>query len=544
MPQSRLLRGTFILSSAIFLSKFLGLIFVIPMAAIVNDKGMALYGYAYIPYTIILSIATLGVPSAVSKFVSKYNAIGDYYTGRKLFRSGLLLMTLTGFAAFLILFFAAPEIAPLVVKDDATRGNDLEDVIMVIRLVSTALIVVPVMSVMRGYFQGFQSMGPTAVSQVVEQILRILFALVGAFLVVFVFGGSISVAVGLATFAAFVGALGGLTVLVRVFLKRKKLLDRQLAESTVNSNISLVNMYKEIVAYAIPFVVVDLAIPLYLLIDELTVNKTLMSQGYGQLAAETVFSTLDQLSQKLIMIPVALSTALAVTLIPTITRSFSTGKYRLMHNQMTQAFQIVLFLTVPAAVGLSVLSYPIFGTLYAGNHVELGGLIMRWYAPSALLFALFDTTASILQGINQQKFAVLNLLIGLLLKLLLNEWLLTLFHGIGAIIATDIGFVCSIVLNVIAIRAYAQYNLKFIAKRALLILLFSGLMAAVVLIVTLPFPHGSPLLQNWAGSLLVMVIGVVAGGACYGWLAYRSNLAGQILGDRFSFLKRRNGVSK
>lgn len=544
MSQSRLLRGTFILSAAIFLSKFLGLIFVIPMTAIVGEKGMALYTYAYIPYTIILSIATLGVPSSVSKFVSKYNALGDYHTGRRLFRSGILLMGITGIIAFLILYFAAPEIAQPVVKAHPKQGNDPADVIMVIRLVSTALIIVPIMSIMRGYFQGFQSMGPTAVSQVVEQILRILFALLGAFFVVVVFKGSISLAVGLATFAAFVGAIGGLVVLVRYFIKRKKHLDRQLAESPVNSNVSLINMYKEIIAYAIPFVIVDLGVPLYLLVDELTVNKTLMGMGYEQKHAETVFAILDQLDQKLIMIPVALSTGLAVALIPTITNSFSSGKFSQLHRQITQAFQVVLFLTIPAAVGLAVLSYPIFGTLYSGNHIVLGGEILRWYAPTALLFALFDTTASILQGINQQKFAVLSLLIGLLIKLLLNEWFISMFHGIGAILATDVGFLVTIILNVIVIRAFAQYDLTFISKRALLITLFSGLMAVVVLIVTLPFPHGSRMLDSWAGSLFVTVIGVAFGGACYFWLSVRSNLASQILGDRFSFLKRKKGVSR
>ncbi|HET7580021.1 MAG TPA: polysaccharide biosynthesis protein [Bacillales bacterium] len=544
MPQSRLLRGTFILSAAIFLSKFLGLIFVIPLNAIVGPKGLALYAYAYIPYTIILSVATLGVPMAVSKFVSKYNAIGDYHTGRRLFRSGLLLMSLTGVAAFLILYLLAPEIAPLVVKSNPSSGNDPADVIMVIRLVSTALIVVPVMSLMRGYFQGFESMGPTAVSQVVEQILRILFGLIGAIFVVFVFNGSYSTAVGYVTFGAFIGALGGLAVLVRYWLQRKPHLNQLIAKSRVNSNVPLKKMYKELIAYAVPFVAVGLAISLYQLVDELTMNKTLMSIGMNQGNADKIFGVLEQNSHKLIMIPVSLSTALAVTLVPTITNSFSSGKYRLMHHQMTQAFQVVLFLTIPAAIGLFVLAYPVFGTLYGIDEIKLGGHILRWYAPTALLFASFSITSSVLQGINQQKFTVFSLLVGLLLKLLLNEWLLTLFQGgVGAILATDIGYFCSVMLNILVIRTYTQYRFTFIAKRALLILIFSVLMAIVVLLVTWPFKIGNPLPETWFGALGIMVIGVVTGGACFFLLAYRSNLAGHILGDRFSFLKRRKGGS-
>lgn len=547
MTQSRLVRGTFILSAAIYFSKFLGLIFFIPLNALVGEKGMALYLYAYTPYMIMISMATLGVPMAVSKFVSKYNAQGDYQTGRRLFRSGLLVMTLTGFTAFLLLYLLAPEIAPLVVKAHSSTGNDPQDVVKVIRLVSVALIVVPAMSLIRGYFQGFQSMGPTAVSQVVEQILRILFALAGAVFVVLVFGGShISMAVGFATFAPFVGALGGLAVLIRFWLKRKKHLDRQLAQSRNHSNLPLTGIYKELITFAIPFVAVGLAIPLYRLVDQLTINQILMSQGLEQIEAEKIYANISGLAQKLIVIPVAFSTALSMTLVPTITSSFSSGKYRVMHNQMTQAFQIVLFLTIPAAVGLSILAYPVYGTLYGVDGIQLGGEILRWYAPTALLFASFGITAAILQGINRQKFVVFSMLVGLLLKLLMNEWLVTDFHKIGAILATDIGYLCAITLNVFVIHSYTEYKFRFIAKRLSLILLLSAVMAAAVWLFTLPFTMGHPDPGDWSWlrALGITATGVIVGGGCYLGLALRSNLGKQIFGDRFSFPKKRKAETQ
>src|SRR4051794_11157450 len=104
MSESRMIKGTLILSAATFFSKFIGMLFVIPLNAIVGNDGGYLYAYAYTPYSIILSISTVGVPLAVSKFVSKYNALGDYYTGRRLFRSGLLLMTITGILGFIIMY--------------------------------------------------------------------------------------------------------------------------------------------------------------------------------------------------------------------------------------------------------------------------------------------------------------------------------------------------------------------------------------------------------------------------------------------------------
>src|SRR5699024_2521572 len=159
-----------------------------------------------------------------------------------------ILMMITGVFAFFLLYLLAPKIRPLVVNDGSLQGNQAEDVVRVMRLVSIALIVVPITSLMRGFFQGYQSMGPTAVSQVLEQLTRILFALSGATIIVFVFGKKfISTAVGFTTFAPFVGALGGLAVLIWYWYKRKKHLDKQLQQNQINSQLSLKSIYKELI---------------------------------------------------------------------------------------------------------------------------------------------------------------------------------------------------------------------------------------------------------------------------------------------------------
>jgi O-antigen/teichoic acid export membrane protein len=203
---SKLLRGTFILTLGTMISKVLGLFYVIPFDAIVGKEGTTLYQYSYVPYTIFISLATAGIPLAISKFISKYNALEEYAVGRKLFKSGLIVMMATGVVSFLLLYFSAPILGDMIIKDK-DQVTKVEDVITVIRAVSFALIVVPFMSLIRGYFQGHQSMGPTAVSQVVEQIARIAFLLVGAFIVLNVMDGEVVTAVSISTFAAFVGAV-------------------------------------------------------------------------------------------------------------------------------------------------------------------------------------------------------------------------------------------------------------------------------------------------------------------------------------------------
>ncbi len=221
MGDSKMMRGTLVLTAATLLSKILGFIYIIPFAALVGQSGIALYGFGYTQYTVLLSLSTLGVPLAVSKFVSKYHSLGDYETGHRLFKSGIWVMLGTGLLSFLLLFLAAPVIAPYILKNPI--DNSLEDLVFTIRMVSFALIVVPVMALIRGYFQGFQSMGPTSVSQVLEQLVRIIFILTMAFAIVQFGNGEIGTAVGFATFGAFVGALGGLAVLIYYWSKRKKI---------------------------------------------------------------------------------------------------------------------------------------------------------------------------------------------------------------------------------------------------------------------------------------------------------------------------------
>ncbi|WP_331713799.1 oligosaccharide flippase family protein [Lentibacillus sp. JNUCC-1] len=167
------------------------MIYVIPFQELVGETGGTLFNFAYTPYNIFLSISTIGVPLAVSKFVSKYNSLGDYQTGMRMFKSGMVLMMVTGIVAFLTMFLSAGWLAGVIITSEDASKVTTADVVLVMRTVSIALIIIPAMSIVRGFFQGYQSMGPTAISQVVEQIIRILFLLASAFVVVKILGGKL-----------------------------------------------------------------------------------------------------------------------------------------------------------------------------------------------------------------------------------------------------------------------------------------------------------------------------------------------------------------
>lgn len=539
MATSNIIRGTMLLTAATFISKFLGMIYTIPFYGLVGETGGELYSYAYIPYNILISLSTIGVPLAVSKFVSKYNSLGDYYTGRRMFKAGIGLMAFTGFFAFLILFFGAEVLAKLFVGTSSDEyGNGIEDVTMVIRMVSFALIIIPSMSIVRGFFQGYESMGPTAISQVVEQIVRIVFLLSAAYLVIHVFNGTISQAVGYATFSAFIGAIGSCIVLWLFWRKRKAYLDKQLSLQKEAYDIPLKDLYKELLRYAGPFVLVGIATPLYQQIDALTFKRAMVAIGQGDISS-IAFSNITLFGHKLVMIPVTIATGLSLATLPALTKSFTDKNQNLMNSQINQSLQVVMLLILPAVVGMSILSYEVYGGFYGANaNLDINGALLRWYAPVALLFGLFTVTSSILQGINQQRFAVVSLTAGLLIKGLLNIPLIYMFGAKGAIIGTLLAVATAVGLNIGKVKTSIDFSLRELTKRSMLIVIFTTIMGIAVFLTKGLLGFFLSYQDGTFEAFVVLAISVIVGATIYLWLSYESTLLERVLGNRVRIIDK------
>ncbi|MBM7585042.1 O-antigen/teichoic acid export membrane protein [Bacillus pakistanensis] len=533
---SKLIRGTFILTLGAFISKFLGLFYVIPFYEIIGGKEQAaLYNYGYVPYTIFLTIATAGVPMAVSKFIAKYNAIEEYGVGRKLFRSGLLFMTITGVLSFIIMYAFAPFFAQVSIPDDE-QVISVAQVTTVIRAVSFALIIIPFMSLIRGFFQGHKSMGPTAISQVIEQIVRIVFLLAGVYLVLHVLDGTVTTAISVATFAAFIGGIASLGVLGWYWFKRKPHLDELLEQDKGNANVSLKKIYKEIIIYSIPFIFVGLANPLFQLVDQITFNRAMAAINLAK-EADGAFAVLNFTTHKIVIIPVSLATAFAMTVVPLVTESFMNNDKSIMKRQIDQTLQVLLFLTIPAAVGIAILAEPAYTFFY--EYDPLGTSILRSYAPVAILFALYAVTAAILQGINEQKFTIFSLLVGLLVKLSLNIPLIKLMETQGAVLATALGYGIAILINLWVIKRYAEYNFNMVVRRVTLMLVFNIIMGLFVYMVYKLLTLFLSTNEGKIEAILIVLICGLVGVLVYFYLGLRSKLADRLFGDRMKKLRRK-----
>ena len=254
MKKSSFIEGTVIATLAIIITKILGMLYVIPFYAMIGVQGSALYAYAYNIYVIFLDISSAGLPVAISKIIKEYNTLGMMDAKVRAYRLGKRIISFVSIAAFLVLFLFAENLATLIIGE-LQGGNTIADVTFVIRCVSFAILVIPFLSVSKGYLQGHNIIHVSSFSQVIEQVVRITVILGGCYLSLNVLHLSLTTSVGIAVFGAFVGGLIAILYIFKNMRKNKK----ELGFESVEKKDTLTNkeIIKKIAMYAIPFIIIE-----------------------------------------------------------------------------------------------------------------------------------------------------------------------------------------------------------------------------------------------------------------------------------------------
>jgi O-antigen/teichoic acid export membrane protein len=438
--RDKLFKNTFILTLATMLSKLLGFIYVIPFVYLVGLQGNILLEYAYKPYIILLSLATMGVPSAMAKKIAMYRELNQEKQIKMLFTSGVVFMGLSGVIAATVLFLTAPQIAKMLIVSKDQGGNSIQDVVFVLRMVCFALIVVPLMAIIRGYFQGFENFVPTAISQVVEQLFRILFILGSCYWVIKVNHGSVVQAVGWSVFAATVGAIAGLVVLIG-YMKRDRVQWFFSTKDLVEHSKTFVKLMKT----AVPFVMVALSIPVYQTIETYFLNGALVKTGLSFIEAET-FNSLIAMAQKLILIPVSLATAMSLTLMPTVVGCYTSGDLIRTRKIIRKSFLFLMAAMIPATIVTMVGSHLLFTLFFGSGAADKGAEVLFWYAPTMILYAVLLVQSAIKQGVRQEKWLIICVVVGLAVKGATTYWAVQKWGYLGTIWTTDLGLIITCVL--------------------------------------------------------------------------------------------------
>ena len=535
---NRFMKGAMVLSLSMFVTRLLGLLYVIPFQRLVGPGGLALYAYAYVPYSLLVTLSTLGIPLGIAKFISKYNADGEYDTSRKIFRVGMLIMILVGIIGFLMMWGGAPLIADWAMAGREDLYNTRADAVRAIRMVSFAVIIVPPMSIFRGFFQGNQDMTPTAVSQLIEQLVRIVLIIAFSFVVVRVFNGTAQTAVKVSVFVAFVAGVSSMFVLYAYWRKKKHGFDALLTLTRPHPRRSTKMLFKELLSYALPFAILSLSATWFQMIDTMTFNAGMLRAGVDPELAESLFGIFITALLKVVMIPVSFSIAFGQPLIPEITEKIRLRDEEGVHRTLTSAIMLTSFITIPAVVGMSLLSNPIFVLLFDSGQVEMnaqGGAMFGTGAFIALLMGLNSIISAIIQGVDRQFKSLVFLLIATFIKLIGNLLFIPMFEFHGAVFSTMLAYAFCLLMNYLEIRKATGIETRMILKRHISIFIFTGLMAATVWLITKVLDLFLDYTSSSAVAALYVVIAGLAGALVYVGLALYFDLAKMLFGDRLSW---------
>lgn len=536
MKKSSFVKGAFITTLGIVITKILGILYVIPFHSIIGEAGGALYGYAYTIYLLFMAISSAGIPLAISKIVSEYQTLGYYSAKKRAFVIGKKIALLLGFVSFLLLFIFAPFIAGSVLGE-LEGGNTLADVTFVIRIISTAILIVPVLSIYRGYFEGHRFMSVPSISQVVEQLFRILVIVLGSFLALKIFKLSLTTAVGVSVFGATVGAFVSYIYLVVKKNKNRKKFDDKVR--TVNEPIiTNKQIIRKILLYALPFIMIDVFKSLYNYVDMVTVVKGLVKHAsYTVRDAETIMSMLSTWGGKFNMILLSISTGIIVSLIPNLTSSLVKQDITDIRSKINQSLSMLIFLTIPMTFGLSFLAKPVWTLFYGVS--EFGPNILSYFIFVGLFMGLFTAIISIVQVLKDYKCVFYSLLVGLLLKVILNTNLMVAFHKMGisayygVITASIIGYLASFVICLVVLYLKYKVNYEVLVKNLMDVLCGSVLMILVLFVIRFFIPiYSSSRILN----LFIILIYSLVGGLVYLLFAYKTGTLKSIFGNKINKL--------
>ncbi|MCJ8015072.1 polysaccharide biosynthesis protein [Paenibacillus sp. KQZ6P-2] len=436
---SKIMQGAFVLSMAMVLSKLIGTLQKIPLQNMGGDVVFGIYNTVYPLYTVMITVALAGFPAAISKFVAEDAALGGRTRSRQIIRIGSVVMVVSGILFGEVIYFGAPLIGRII-------GN--ASVVPALKASSIALLFVPLMSGLRGFFQGHQNMMPTAVSQITEQSVRVTFMIILLVYLTSIGASAEHIAAG-ALLGSAAGSAAGLIVMGgywRGYRKGKHAVMDDSAPATdgneahQQSGRLLLSMLK----YAIPICLGTLAISLVSLVDTFTVPRLLETGGAGETEAMVQFGVYNR-GMPVVQLITMLATSLSVLFIPALAEAKVVGDKNLIAERCRLSLRWFWLVGMAASIGIAVLAEPINIALYEDG---TGTGVIRWIAFTAAGSALSIISAALLQGIGIVRAPALHLLTAAAVKALLNLLLVPQLGITGAAIASVAAHFLAAALNI------------------------------------------------------------------------------------------------
>lgn len=447
-----------ILAAAGIICRIIGILYRSPLAAVIGDEGNGYYSSAYEIYTIILLVSSYSIPSAISKVIAQRLALKEYRNAQKIFRCAIGYVVVVGGLASLFTFFGAGLLV---------GGNSIP----VLRIFAPTIFFSGLLGVLRGYFQAHGTMVPTSFSQIVEQILNAVVSILAAFLLIkavsdsdtttqAVYGASGS-AIGTGS-----GVIIALLFMLGVFLLNKEYINRKVKRDNSSRILSTGEVYKIIITMVTP-VILSTFIYNFNTSLNLTIYTRIMEhvKGFTEAEAYTQYGLFSGKAKQISNIPIAIASAMSSAMIPGISGSFAQGDIAGTNRRIGTAIKTTMFLSIPSAVGLTVLAKPVTLLLYPQKaSVDTVSYLLAAMSISIIFYALSTISNAVLQGIGKVNLPVVNAAVALVIQtVVLVPLLLTTDIGLYTlVIATVLYSFLMCILNGISVKKELKYKQEII----------------------------------------------------------------------------------
>lgn len=447
-----------ILAAASILVRVIGLAYRIPVTRILGPVGNSYYSAAFEVYSMVLLISSFSLPLAVSKLVSARMAKGRVNAAYKIFRCTLIFALVSGGLGSLLIYFGAGFFSDVLVNTPESR--------LALQVLAPTILVVALMGCMRGYFQGLGSMVPTAVSQIVEQVVNAAVS-IGAAWALFHYGEKLDAlfstntaayAYGAAgsTLGTGAGALIGFLFLVFIMMVYSRVMKKRRSMERAGREESVREIYLLLFVTILPVILSTAVYNLSGIIDQGIFKHLMVYKKYDSMKIDEMWGIFSGEYKVLTNVPIAVASAMASSAIPVLTRARVNRDRREMRRKTENAIRFVMVVCIPCAVGLSVLAEPILTLLFgAKDHIHTSAALLQMGTASVVFYGMSTLTNGILQGMDKMKLPVIHAAVALALHVVLLA---------GLIMGTDLNIYAVVWSNIFFAFLMCVLNSRSIAR--------------------------------------------------------------------------------
>ena len=455
---STLVRNASFLMMATLISRVIGLLYKSPLSTVVGNVGMGYFGYANNVYVILLLVSSYSIPMAVSKVISERLALKQFRNAQKVFHGALIYASVVGGAAALVALFLGKYLLPV----------NQQEALLALRMLAPTIFLSAILGVFRGFFQAHNTMLPTSMSQIIEQIAHAIVSVGAAWLLIRSFGtdDTSKVIYGAAggTLGTGAGVAVGLLFMIVVYAMNRKAILKKVKKDKHEREESMGSVLKLIFMMVTPIIFNTFVYNASSYLDSKIFSDILALKKMNSAAVSGQWGEYSNYYISMINIPLALSSATSSAMMPEISSRYITKDYEGANRKINEGVQLTMFLCIPAAVGLSVLAFPIMKLLFPKSS-DLSGMLLAIGSVSVIFSALSTITNGVLQAIGQAKIPLRNSAISLVLNVItvtLGSYFAPQFGVFNVLLASIVFAVCMCVLNALSLKKYLGHKNDFV----------------------------------------------------------------------------------